>query len=78
MWDERTFRQLNPLMKYDYANNYRVMVISEIMSRFFKFLWVVFVFGVISITNAAFIRISIKCSMLIIFPIMEMQNRYSN
>jgi len=71
-WNEHTFKKLNSLLKYDYDDNFREMLVSEFSNSFFKFLWVVFVFGVISMINAVFIRISIKCSVLIIFPMIEM------
>mmetsp|Transcript_30097 Transcript_30097/g.45988 ORF Transcript_30097/g.45988 Transcript_30097/m.45988 type:complete len:123 (+) Transcript_30097:193-561(+) len=78
MWNEAIFKKLNPLVKYDYAGNVQAMVTVEIAHKIGRVLWVTFVFAVISIINAIFIRVSIKCSVLIIFPIIELQNRMNN
>lgn len=48
-----------------------IMVQDFIVTKVFKFLWLTFVFSMISIINALFIRVSIKCSVLMIFPMIS-------
>jgi hypothetical protein len=77
MWSEQDFSQINPLLKYDYANNMKVMVVSEIVTKIWRFIYLFFVFGSLSIINALFIRISFKCSILLIFPMLFIQNTFT-
>ena len=52
------------------------MVFSEIWKRTKRLFWNVYVFAVISMVNAMFIRVTIKCSCLMIFPMIYAQNRF--
>lgn len=76
-WGPNNFQKVNPLLKYDYQDQYMIMVQDFIVTKVFKFLWLTFVFSMISIVNALFIRVSIKCSVLMIFPMISCQNRIS-
>mmetsp|Transcript_992 Transcript_992/g.1779 ORF Transcript_992/g.1779 Transcript_992/m.1779 type:complete len:233 (-) Transcript_992:685-1383(-) len=76
-WGENTFKLRNPLKKYDYGDNTRTMLISEVTNRLIMFVKLLLTYGTISVINALFIRMSIKCSILMIFPMICIQNRFS-
>jgi hypothetical protein len=62
-------------MQFDYQNHFFIMLFAEIARRLMRLLWLLFTFGMISVINALFIRIAVKCSVLIIFPMIACQNR---
>ena len=53
------------------------MFLAMVSLKFFKLVWLIFTFACISLNNAMFIRVSIKCSVLMIFPMIALQNRFS-
>jgi len=53
------------------------MIWSQVCCRLGKLTWLLFVFGCISLINALFIRVSVKCSVLIVFPMLAIQNRFA-
>jgi hypothetical protein len=77
-WTIEDFKNLNPLLRYDYGNSYKIMIFSEIINKIWKFLALLFIYGTISVINALFIRVSIKSSVLMVFPLILLQNRFSN
>ena len=76
-WNPTTFQMINPLFIDEYKNSYSEMIYGEVTTHIRKFIWLTFTFGCISMINALFIRISIKCSVLMIFPMIAIQNRLS-
>ena len=76
-WGQTNFKRLNPLFKYDYNSSYWSLIWSQITGRIGKLAWVLFTFACISMINALFIRVSIKCSVLIVFPMLALQNRFT-
>lgn len=76
-WSPATFQLKNPLFISEYNHSYYEMIYGEFTKHFKEFLWLTFTFGCISMINALFIRISIKCSVLMIFPMIAIQNRLS-
>jgi surface polysaccharide O-acyltransferase-like enzyme len=54
------------------------MVQNLIQSKILNFFWYLFVFACISLINALFIRISLKGSVLMIFPMIAFQNRFTS
>jgi len=77
-WSTQTFKDLNPLMKYDFNDNWKIMIITQVAMKIFKLLGVLVVFASISVTNALFIRICIKSSILLVFPMLLVSNRMQN
>jgi hypothetical protein len=67
-WSSNTFKNLNPQLKYDFKNNYPLMLVDLIIMKIMKLVWYIFVFACLSGINGMFIRVSLKCSALMIFP----------
>ena len=74
-WGAHSFAKINPTLKYEYDDSYTGMFWAELITRIRKLLWFVFTFACISMINAIFIRITIKCSALIVFPMAACQER---
>lgn len=70
-WSERTFLNNAPLLKYDYKGSTLLMLKDQFFRKFTGLLWVTFTFAMISMINALFIRICIKSSVLIVFPMIS-------
>lgn len=67
-WTSRTFKKLNPQFKYDFNSNIPLMITELIILKIAKLAWYLFVFACISGINGMFIRVSLKCSAIMIFP----------
>lgn len=76
-WNENTFKSYNPLLSIDYQNSYFSLITHQAVKKLFLVVWFLFAFGIISFINALFIRIALKCSALMIFPMIDLQNRFS-
>jgi hypothetical protein len=76
-WGESEFKKHNPLLKYDFDDNKTALFFYLCGSKTAELIWLTFVFAIISMINALFIRVSIKCSVLMIFPMISLQNRFS-
>lgn len=68
-WTAKSFKKLNPQFKYDFNSNLPLMIVNLIIVKMVKLLWYLFFFACISGINAIFIRISLKCSSIMIFPL---------
>jgi len=69
-WTEWTYSSISRTLKHDYNDSMSEMVTNEIWLRFSLFFKMIFGYGVISVVNAILIRVAIKSSVLIIFPIL--------
>ena len=76
-WKEDHFRKLHPLLKYDFDNNASVYYLAKYFDGIVKIMWYLFAFAVISSINAIFIRVTLKISSLMIFPMISLQNRFT-
>lgn len=75
-WGPHTFQRLHPTLKYDYEGKTGLMYWEQFKLRLGNILWFILTFACMSTINAVFIRISIKCSVLLIFPMIVCQNRF--
>jgi len=57
-----------PTLEHEYAGSLTLMLYDQVWTRVFKLVWLAFCFMCMSVINALFIRVAIKCSVLIIFP----------
>lgn len=71
-WTTNTFKNLNPLLKYDYNDRLMVLLVNEIFAKGLKCLWIIFIFMCISLINAVFIRVSLKSSVIMLFPMIAL------
>lgn len=67
-WTEDHFHRLHPLLLQDFQGNYFLYFQVRVASRLSQFLWYTFSFATVSAINAIFIRVALKCSSLMIFP----------
>jgi len=70
-WGYSTFVQTARSLKYEYIDSIGNMIAGELMQRLAMVLQVGIGFGIISIVNALLIRVAIKSSVLIIFPVLS-------
>ena len=63
-----TYGAIEPTLEIDYHGSYSRMIYHETVNRLGKLVWFTFTFACISLINALFIRISIKSSVVLIFP----------
>ena len=54
------------------------MIYHESINRICRLMWLTFTFACISLINALFIRMSIKSSVVLIFPMVMLQNRFGD
>lgn len=73
-WTEGDFKQLNPRVNIDFQGSYFMAASYFLWGKLYLVFSLFLTYALISITNALFIRISIKCSILMIFPMMVIQN----
>jgi len=77
-WMAETFSSVEPTLEIDYHGSYSSMIYHETVNRICRLLWLTFTFACISLINALFIRISIKSSVVLIFPMVMIQNRFGD
>lgn len=76
-WRGTEFKTYTPQLRYDYDNNIPKMVAWLLLYKVGALLEYIFAFGVISGINALFIRVVLKVSGLMIFPMISVQNYFS-
>ena len=76
-WRSSDYKTYSPQLRYDYDNNLYKMIAWLSLYKIGSLLEYTFAFGVISGINALFIRVVLKCSGLMIFPMISIQNYFS-
>lgn len=77
-WTDGHFRRLHPLIKYDFQGSVPLFALCKMARGILQVLWYAFAFATVSAINGIFIRVSLKCSSLLIFPMITFQNRFTN
>ena len=66
-WTTTNFMISNRTLKYDYNDSLPIMIVCEFVLRIVAFFKILLAFGFISIVNALIIRLTIKCSIVVMF-----------
>ena len=66
-WTTTNFMLSNRTLKYDYNDSLPIMIVCEFVLRIVALFKILMTFGFISIINALIIRLTIKCSIVVMF-----------